>query len=661
MEHPPRHRPRRRLLIGLGLLAGLPVLAGLLFDSNWLKGPVERLVSARAGRPFHIHGKLDIVPRWRPRLVMEQVQLENPSWAVEPDTLRIERAEVSLSLPPLLRGALVLPQVTLSKPIVALERSVDGANNWTLVPPDEPREPGRGRAPEIGRLTVDEGLLLYHDPAQDTALSLQVQTTGRTPGERGVEFRAGGQFRGQRVAAEGRGGPMLALADTTLPYPLDGSFRIGATRGKVAGSVTGLAAMAAADLQLELKGETLSDLYRAIGLALPATPPYQVRGRLIRDAGAWRFHDFTGRVGDSDLAGDLDVIDPRPRRRIEGSLESDLLDLDDLAGFIGARPQAGPGETASPRQQRAAEAAAASPRLLPDLPIHLERLRAMDADVRFAGKRIRGRTPVEDLQTHLVLRDGVMTLEPLDFGVAGGDVVATLALDGRAELAGVDGTFEFRRIDLRKLFPGNKTVAKSAGLVGGRARLQGAGNSLAQVLADADGSLGLAMSGGQVSNLVLELAGLDAGEALRLLFRGDKPVQLRCAVADVGVRDGRIETRSVIVDTSDTNLSVEGTINLASEELDLTLHPLPKDYSLLALRSPLHLRGTFKDPAVRPDDRLAVRGGVAAILGAVAGPVAALAALVETGPGDDADCENLVAAVQRRATTASPGTGSGSP
>jgi len=209
-----------------------------------------------------------------------------------------------------------------------------------------------------------------------------------------------------------------------------------------------------------------------------------------------------------------------------------------------------------------------------------------------------------------------------------------------------------------KLFPGNETIARATGLLGGRAVLEGRGNSLAQVLADADGTLGLAMSGGQVSNLVIELAGLDAAEALRLLFQGDRPVALRCAVADVGVRKGVIEARSVVVDTTDTHIKVDGSIDLASEQLDLTLHPLPKDYSLLSLRSPIHVRGTFKDPAIRLDDQLALRGGVAAVLGTVAAPAAALAALIESGPGDDADCEHLIAAVERHAGRDVPEAGS---
>lgn len=636
-----------------GILAAFAILA-LVFDSNWLKGPIERMVTAKTGREFRIEGNLGIILRLTPRVTVEQVRFANPPWAQEPETLRLEKAEVSLALLPLLRGRIVLPQVALTKPVIALERNEAGANNWTFGAED-PEE--RGEPPQIGRLTVDEGVLLFHDPAQKTSLNLQVQTVADGESGRSVKFGVQGTWHGQRVAAEARGGPVLALADTETPYPLEARFAVGKLDGHVAGTVTGLAALAAADLKLEVRGESLSELYALTGVALPPTPPYRIRGRLIREASWWRFHDFDGHVGDSDLAGSADVLMRKGERiRLEAKLTSQVLDLDDLGGFIGASPQTGPGETASAKQAKEAAAKEASPRLFPDVPLKLDRFRSMDADVRFAGRNIRGTNRLDDLDMHLVLKDGVMTLKPLKFGVAGGKVMSRLVLDGRGDKAGVDGDFEFRRIDLRKLFPGNQTVAKATGLVGGRAAIKGEGNSLAEVLGDADGSLGLAMTGGQVSNLMLELAGLDAAEALRLLFTGDKPVQIRCAVADVEIRDGMLQTRSVVVDTTDTNINVDGRINLGSEELDLTLHPLPKDYSLAVLRTPIHLRGTFKDLEIRPDKKLLVRGGIAAILGAVAGPAGVLVAMLEAGPGEDADCGRLIAAAQRHA--AAPAAGS---
>jgi uncharacterized protein involved in outer membrane biogenesis len=88
---------------------------------------------------------------------------------------------------------------------------------------------------------------------------------------------------------------------------------------------------------------------------------------------------------------------------------------------------------------------------------------------------------------------------------------------------------------------------------------------------------------------------------------------------------------------------------MGKESLDLTVYPLPKDFSPLTLRSPLHVRGTLKNPQIRPDRSLLIKGGIAAVLGALVNPIAALLPLIETGPGKNADCDALVSAAERSA------------
>jgi len=68
------------------------------------------------------------------------------------------------------------------------------------------------------------------------------------------------------------------------------------------------------------------------------------------------------------------------------------------------------------------------------------------------------------------------------------------------------------------------------------------------------------------------------------------------------------------------------------------LHPYPKDKSILSLRSPIHVGGSLGAPKIRPDKgALVQRGALAVLLGAI-NPVLALAATIETGPGQDANC-----------------------
>ena len=85
------------------------------------------------------------------------------------------------------------------------------------------------------------------------------------------------------------------------------------------------------------------------------------------------------------------------------------------------------------------------------------------------------------------------------------------------------------------------------------------------------------------------------------------------------------------------------TISLADESLNLVLRPSPKDGSILSLRSPLKVTGTFGAPRAGPDKAaLAGRAGIALALGAL-NPLLALAATIETGPGVDANCPQVLA------------------
>jgi AsmA family protein len=179
-------------------------------------------------------------------------------------------------------------------------------------------------------------------------------------------------------------------------------------------------------------------------------------------------------------------------------------------------------------------------------------------------------------------------------------------------------------------------------------QLKGTGNSVAAVLGTSNGRVDLLSRGGAVSNLALEVAGADIGEIARFFLGGDKEIQLRCGVAAFSARDGVLTAEALVVDTDDTYLGGEGTISLKEETLDLRIVPLPKDVSILSIRGPLRLRGTFAKPQVGLEKRsLARKIGMAVMLGLI-NPLAALIPTIETAPGKDkeAPCADLVQSLQ---------------
>jgi uncharacterized protein involved in outer membrane biogenesis len=255
-----------------------------------------------------------------------------------------------------------------------------------------------------------------------------------------------------------------------------------------------------------------------------------------------------------------------------------------------------------------------------------------------AHRVIAPKLPVEAMNLHLFVDDAVLRLAPLDFQVAGGHVTSHVRMDARHDTLATRADVRASGLQLPRLFPTAQLTDTSIGRIGGHMKVAASGNSIARMAASADGNVGAIMGSGRISNLLMEFAGIDIEESLKFLLGKDRTIPIRCAFADFDVRNGLASANQLAFDTTDTVVTGTGTIDLRDETLHLTLKPVPKDISFFALRAPLYIDGTFKDPAFHPDMKvITFRGAAAAILAHVA-PPAALLAVFETGPGKDVDC-----------------------
>lgn len=623
-------------MIVLGMLFAALVVLIVLFDWNWFKGPVERIVQARTGREFRIDGNLDVDLGRITTVRADALAFGNADWSKEPTMASADRAELDVELWPLIfKRESRLPEIRLTSPKLRLETGPKGVGNWVFGDQTDDNEV------QFRKIWIDEGRLQFFDHPKKTDIDISVNSAEPTSKDTApsIEIRGNGHWTGSHFTLSGRAESPLELSNTDKPYRIDLRAQAGSTRAHARGDLVDPFQVRDLDLRLALSGQNLEDLYPLIGLATPATPPYRFDGRLKRNDDVWRYENFTGVVGDSDLGGTATVTVGRKRPLLVANLVSKRLDFDDLAGFVGAAPQAGGNEATNPELRTQAAQAAADPRVLPDTPYDLAKLRSMDADVRWKAHRINApKLPLDDMDAHLKLDAGILRLEPLNFGVAGGDIRSVIRMDAREKTIRTRAQISARRLDLSKLFPDAKLTQDAVGRIGGDIAITGTGNSIAAMLGSADGDIVLGMGRGQISNLLMELAGLDIAEALKFLITKDRKVPIRCAFGDFAVSNGVMQARALAFDTSDTIIVGKGQISLKDETLDLELRPRPKDRSFFALRSPLVAGGTFKDPSFRPDfKRLGLRGAVALALGSIA-PPAALLATLELGPGEDSGC-----------------------
>ncbi|MEF8701308.1 MAG: AsmA family protein [Candidatus Accumulibacter sp. UW20] len=624
--------------LAMGLTVGSLVVA-LLFDWNWLRSPLAGYLSARLGRELTIHGNLEIGLSRRLFIQADEVVLANAAWAGPEPMAQAARVALRVDLGALWSRRLVLSEVVLVRPRLLLERNAAGEGNWIVRPPSADAK----APPAIGSPNITDGRLHYRDPRAKTDIRLDLGSVVSGEAALPLEFAGEGTLRGQAFAIKGRGAPLLALRDSSKPYRLDVQASAGRTRAHFAGSLVPLQ-WRDIDGSLTLQGADLSELYPAMPVPLPWTPPYRFSGQLLHDHGRWIFRDFSGKVGRSDLQGEITIDRRGGRPQIDATVRSAYLDYQDLGGFVGLQQ-----EPAARPQKKTVARRVASGKVLSDQPFELDRLRAVDAKVRFTGARIkRGKLPFDHLSVVLALHAGELRLQPIEFGIAGGRVVSQLTLDARRQTLRATARTSVRELDLARLMPKLKPPRGKSGKVSGRAQLAASGNLVAALLASLDGEIALGMAGGQASALTLFLTNLDLARAGELLLRGDENAAIHCVVADLAVKRGVMVARTLVADTTAVHIEGEGSVDLRAENYDLVLRAKSKQASL-ALRGPIVVAGSFRQPQVSPaPGPVAARLGAAVALGILATPLAALLPLIDPGGSEDSDCRALLAAAENR-------------
>lgn len=655
MPKEPNRFRHRRLSIGAALVVGAFVALCFLFDWNWLRSPLEHYVTQKTHRVFRV-ADLKVRLGLTPMIRMRGVYFENAPWSHRQPMASIGQLDFTISLRALWRGQMIIPQLSLADANVFLERTADGHKNWLLSDPED-RSPSRWR---ISTLHAERTELTYIDQAKDFQVTIDasgildrglLHTTDARFQTR-LDFK--GRYRDAAFSGEALTGNLVSLQQSDKPFPLLGHLNAGRTKVDVNGTVADLIDLSAIDAQVKVNGPTLSNLYPFLLLPLPTSPAYNIDGHLIYRGTQYTYNDFKGRIGDSDIRGDASYIARSPRPFLKIKLESRVLDMVDLGPLMGldrTPKSAKPAAPVAPSPHT--DLGSASPnaratngdddRLLPRGKIDSGRLKAIDAQVSLSAQHLQGPSQLafENLRVELNVKDGLMHMDPVDFGFAGGHIVGQITLNANVAPVAATVSVEARGLDLAHFVPASKELSPSEGKIAARIHLDGRGDSIGAVLADSNGSASAAIAGGRVSNLADALVGLNGAKILGLLATGDKNIALRCAAIDLDVKNGVGQTRTFVFDTEQTEILGSGSVNFSTEHFDIVLHPEPKQPSILSLRSPIHLSGSFKHPTFAVDKTAVIaRAGGAIALG-ILNPLAALLPLLEPGPGRDTDCATL--------------------
>jgi uncharacterized protein involved in outer membrane biogenesis len=657
----PEKAPRRWKLLalvwvlgGVAVIALAVVLLLAVFDWNAARPFVAREASAMSGRSVRIRGDLRVhLLTWTPTATVGGLEIGDPSWAPPGDLADIDKLTVSVRLIPLLAGRVELPLVDIERPRLSLLRDASGRESWQGAG-------GAGRPlklPPIQRLVLHDGRLHMVDERRKLVLDGQVQSQetglgGAAPAGRFL-LTGQGTLNREPFDLHIEGGSLLDVR-RDQPYAFQAELTAGASRITAQGALPKPFDFGLIDADMTVKGRNFGDLRTLTGLALPRTAPYSLQGRLTRRGLAYAFTGVVGRVGRSDLEGDFRLDDQKGRPTMTADLRSRNLDYEDIGPLIGAPTKA----ERTPAENAAVARMAAEGRFLPDAPLDLDRVRSMDAVLRYRAETVTApnHLPLRQVRLDLTLDHGVLSLEPVSFIMPHGELTARARIDARGPVPRSDVDLKVLNIRMEDLFGAERGQAPSLeGPLEARAVLHGVGDSIHKTAATASGTVSLAAPHGEIRQAFAELLGVNVANGLGLMLTGSRQqTELRCAVADFGVKDGLMQARTLVIDTDVVRASGQGDINLGTEALDLTLKGKPKRFRILHLSTPIAVTGRLRSPhfgLTAGQSPMQLAGSVA--IGLLT-PFGALLPFIDPGLTKDADCVSLVAEAQHAGAPVRP-------
>ena len=573
-------RPVRLTLLIIAVVLAIAVLMIGALPVGWLRGTVERRLSAAYGAPVHV-GSItrDSLFSFTPEIAVRDVRIGQPAWAGPGDFVRLSSASARVPVLRLLAGKFEPRALHVSGLDAALIRRADGTANWSGQAAGGENDDDRGAGPRIESLVIDNSRFTLHDAKRRLDLAGTVAADDRA----GLTIVASGRFDGTpaRLTAHGSG----LGANPAAAWPFSAELTSGALRASAKGTMAGVLDTSDMDLSVSAKGASLKNLDYLIEAGLFGTQDIDLAAKLRHRGHDWFIDRFSGSIGRSRMSGKASVLKRDGRTVIDATIEASQLDFDDLADDAG-------------RARAAAKRARTGPRLIPDTRINLSKMGPTNGTIRFDADRLlfANESVFRSASGTLSLDHKLLRLDRLVIGMVSGRMTGSVTVDSRKGPPVLATDLRIEGASLDRMIGDPATISGPArGLV----RITGRGDTVREAFGNANGRIAFVSSGGTVKKSVAFVLGQDLGGAIGQAIGGNHGrAPLSCAILAFGANNGVLVPDPLLIDTGVSNGRGTGQIDFDGERIALTIAGASKGRALLKLADPIRIVGTLSKPLI---------------------------------------------------------------
>jgi uncharacterized protein involved in outer membrane biogenesis len=657
MEDAMKRFAKISLYVGIALVALIVGAAVVLMsmDFNQYKPQIAAEVKKATGRDMAIEGDLRLnLLTFNPGLAVAGVRFANAPWGSRPDMAVIKRFEVKVAILPLLNKTLDVERVVIEGADILVERNAQGQGNYEFLGAEKPAAPAK--APDPGKpessgtslptlavreVTIKDSRLTYKDAkaAQPLVLALSSLSVAAVPGEP-MRLDLKGAYNDAPFTVKGTMGDLAQLLQPSKPWPVKVTAEAGGATVAVDGSVANPTAASGIDIALAVEGKDLSQMSKLAGSPVPPLGPYSLKTKIVGSIDkVVELRDLSARMGDSALAGKA-AMQIKDRPTLSATLTSEQINLADFTkgGEVGGKAGSGAPAPAGGTSGAPAQGGG-DKRLFPDEPLPVDALKAADANIDVTVKKlIADKSVAENVHAVVALRNGDLTVSPIEADVAKGKLNGMVQLKASQATPTLDVKISGKKVDIGQLLTEMGITDLLYGVVNTDLDLAGSGKSVRQLVASLNGKTNVVMGEGRMKSTAIDTYVGGAATVLTQAVFGKKSeyTVINCFVNQFDIKNGLATSKALLFDTEYAQITGAGTVNLGTEQIKYTVDPKPKSVTVNTA-VPVQIGGTLTEPTYRLDP-LAAAAKVGGLIGTVLFPPAAVVGLGELGVSDKNPC-----------------------